>query len=168
MDRAELSAAIIDELGQLFVNTLKENAAALLESDLDGIERRLQDVSRTVFGRVVEHTIAAIAASQSKEQPHCSACHQLMRLVDDERSRSLQGLVGDYNIVRPYFVCDHCHQGIAPLDVRVGIGAGVLSPGLDRVACRLGIDDSFGDAADACRLRRPAHRVGQRSHQAGR
>ena len=149
MDRAELSAAIIDELGQLFVDTLKANTAALLESDLDGIERRLQDVSRTVFGRVVEHTIAAIAASQLVEQPHCSACHQPMRLVDKKRSRSLQGLVGDYNIDRPYFVCDHCHQGIAPLDVRVGIGAGMLSPGLERVACRLGIEDSFGDAADA-------------------
>src|SRR3990172_1186652 len=143
MDRTELSAAIIDELGQLFVNTLKENAAALLESDLDGIERRLQDVSRTVFGRVVEHTIAAIAASQSKEQPHCSACHQLMRLVDNRRSRSLQVLVGDYNIVRPYFLCDHCHQGCAPLDDRLGLGAGTLSSGLTRLACRLGVDASF-------------------------
>jgi hypothetical protein len=54
MDRAELSAAIIAELGELFVDTLQRNAQELIGSDFDGLEQRLQEVSRTVFGRVVE------------------------------------------------------------------------------------------------------------------
>ena len=149
MDRAELSVAIIEELGQLFVDTLKRNAGKLVESDLDGIEQRLQEMARTVFGPVVEQTVAAIAVTYTSERPDCQECHQRMRLVDYQRPRSLQGLVGDYRIARPYYVCDVCSEGKAPLDERIGLGAGALSPGLERVACRLGIDDSFGEAADA-------------------
>lgn len=149
MDRPRLSAAIIDELAQLFADTLRQNAADLVQSDLDGIERRLQDIARAVFGRVVEETVRAIVAPYHDERPNCPHCHRPLRMVDYERPRHLQGLVGDYRIARPYFVCDHCHQGLAPVDERLGIGAGALSPGLQRVGSRLGIDDSFEDAVDA-------------------
>lgn len=149
MDRAILSDAIIDDLGQLFVRVLKQHAATLAASDFDGIEQWLQEVGRQVFGPVVERTVAAIAAGGGKEHPPCPACHQFMRLVDEERPRNLQGLVGDYTISRAYFYCDGCHRGLAPLDERLGLGAGVLSPGLERVACWFGINDSFQEGADA-------------------
>lgn len=149
LDRTELSAAIIDELGQLFVDTLRHNAATLIASDFDGLEQRLQVMTRTVLGRVVEQTVAAIAMAHASGRPDCQKCHQPMRLIDPERLRRLQGLVGDYAIPRAYYLCDHCHQGCAPLDEHLGLGVGALSPGLQRVACRLGIDDSFGDAVDA-------------------
>lgn len=149
MDSQNLSATIIAELAQLFTETLERNTVQLLASDLDGIEQRIQEMSRMVFGPVVERTIVAIAATLASETPQCPQCRRAMRPVDNARPRNLQGLVGNYRIVRPYFVCDHCHQGCAPLDERLGLGAGTLSPGLARVACRLGIDDSFKDAVDA-------------------
>jgi hypothetical protein len=58
-------------------------------------------------------------------------------------------LVGDYQLVRAYYYCDRCSEGCIPLDERLGIGAGGFSPGLARVACRLGIEKSFAEAADA-------------------
>lgn len=149
LDRAELSAAIIDELARLFVNTLKENAAELLQGDLDAIEQRVQIMIRGVLGRVVEEAVIASARAHPIEWPNCSRCSRRMRLVDLKRPRELQGLVGDYYISRQYFVCDKCHEGCAPLDERLGIGAGALSPGLERVVCRLGLDASFCDAVDA-------------------
>lgn len=148
MDRAELSAAIIDELGQLYVETLRRNAAGLVEGDLDGLEQRLQEMGRIVFGPVVEQTVAAISRAHSDERPRCPQCQGPMRVVDYQRKRILQGLVGNYSIKRAYFSCDRCQRGLAPLDERLGIGAGALSPGLERVACRLGIEDSFEEAAD--------------------
>jgi hypothetical protein len=149
MDSQNLSATIIAELAQLFTETLERNAVELLASDLDGIEQRIQVMSRMVFGPVVERTIVAIAATLASETPQCPKCRQTMRPVDHARPRNLQGLVGDYRIVRSYFVCDHCHEGYAPLDERLGIGTGTLSPGLARAVCRLGIDDAFEDAVDA-------------------
>ena len=145
MDRETLSATIIRELGDVFVAALTQAGPELLAMDLDGIEQRLQDLARRVLGEVVEAVVREIATREDAPAPRCATCHQPMRLVD----RQLQGLVGDYTLRRPYFVCDRCHQGRAPLDERLGIGSGALSPGLGRVACRLGIEDSFGEAADA-------------------
>jgi len=149
MDRANLSATIIRELGELFVTALTQAGPELLAADLDGIEQRLQDLTRRVLGEVVEAVVRAIAAREAVPAPRCATCHQPMRLVDRHRARQVQGLVGDYRVDRPYYVCDAGHQGVAPLDARLGLGPGALSPGLARVACRLGIEDSFGETADA-------------------
>ncbi len=149
MVKVELSAAIIAELGQLFTEALRGNAAKLLTRDLDGIEQSLQEIARQVFGPVVEQIVAAIAQSYPHESPTCPKCHQPMRPIDYHRARQLVGLVGDYTLARAYFFCDACKVGRVPLDEHLGIGAGTLSPGLARVACRLGIDDSFEQATDA-------------------
>ena len=149
MDRPNLSATIIRELGEVFVTALSKAGPDLLASDLDGIEQRLQDVSRQVLGDVVEAVVGTIAMRTADEGAVCPLCRGAMRRVDQQRVRQLQGLVGDYDLRRAYFVCVRCHHGGAPLDERLGIGSGALSPGLARVACRLGIDGSFGEAADA-------------------
>lgn len=148
MDSENLSATIIDELGEMFTKALTEAGPTLFSQDLDGIEQTLQDLSRRVLGRVVEAVVTSVAARCSVQAPLCATCHQPMRLVA-LRERHLQGLVGDYTLRRPYFACSRCHTGQAPVDEQLGLGGGALSPGLARVACRLGIADSFGEAADA-------------------
>jgi hypothetical protein len=148
MDRPNLSASIIREVGASLMVGLNRIGPELLDSDLDGIEQRLQDLGRQVLGQVVEGVVRTLAA-EPVVAPLCPACRQPMRLVDRARPRDLQGLVGDYTLTRPYFGCATCHHGRAPLDDRLGLAAGALSPGLARVACRLGIEDSFGEAADA-------------------
>jgi hypothetical protein len=149
MDRGELSGAMIRHLGEVFMRALTRMAPTLARRDFDGIEQGLQDVGRQVMGEVVEAVVQAIVATEATEPPRCGTCEQPMRVVERERPRTLQGLVGDYRLVRPYFACDRCHHGMAPVDERLGIGAGALSPGLSRAACRLGIDDSFGETPGA-------------------
>ena len=151
MDSAGLPEAIIAELGEIFVSELRRAGPALTAGDLDGIEQRLQDLSRRVLGRVVEQTIVAIAAAEPSARPVCAGCRRTMRPVAAARRRELQGLVGDYTLSRAYFCCDGCHAGAAPLDERLGLGRGMLSPGLGRVACRAGIEDAFEPAAGLLR-----------------
>lgn len=148
MDRAELSEAIVRELGELFVSELRQAGPELVAAELDGIEQHLQALSRRVLGRVVEAVVTTIAAGQPVARPPCGRCQQPMRAVDPARPRALQGLVGDYRVRRAYFGCDPCGHGVAPLDARLGLGPGALSPGLARVACRVGIEEGFGSAAD--------------------
>lgn len=121
----------------------------MLASDLDGNEQLLQDITRAVFGPAVQQTIRTIAATLPSDPPHCLQCERQMRPGDYARPRTLQGLAGDYRIVRPYFLCDRCHHGCASLDEHLGIAAGMVSPDLARVVCRLGIADSSGDAVNA-------------------
>lgn len=51
LDRAELSEAIVRELGELFVSEPRQAGPRLVAADLDGIEQRLQELSRRVLGR---------------------------------------------------------------------------------------------------------------------
>ena len=148
MDRAELSGAIIAELGAVFTEALTAAGPALLTGDLDGLERQVQALGRQVLGRVVEQVVAARAAATSAMPPACGQCGGPTRCVGRGRPRQVQGLVGDYTLHRPYYVCAACHTGHAPLDAQLGLDGGMLSPGLSRVACRLGLEGSFGPAAD--------------------
>ncbi len=151
MDRVDLPEDSIHEVGMLFEAALRAAAAELSVADLDGIERRLQAVGRAVLGEVVERVLTLRAAREGTERLPCPHCGGAMRRVDQARTRDIQGVVGDYTIRRAYDLCDACRRGQAPLDGRIGLGPGTLSPLLRRAVCRLGIEASFEEAMDALR-----------------
>jgi len=146
MDRTDLSAAIIQEMGAVFMAALAEALPTVLTSDLAGMEQRLRQVGRVVFGAVVERV--ATVREATEERGACPACGGCLQSVDQARRRTLQGLVGDYTLYRSYYQCGACTQGHAPLDARLGLGTGSLSPGLLRVVCREGIEGGFVDTGD--------------------
>ena len=150
MDRSNLSEGIIQELGSIFMNCLRKAGPSLAGSaDLEALERQAQVIGRDVLGRVVEASIRSIAATTSVDRPNCPRCGKATRLVDSQRDRNLQGLVGDYGFSRAYYFCDDCNLGLAPLDDRLGLGPGTLSPALGRVVCWAGIQGSFEEGAAA-------------------
>ena len=151
MDRIDLSEDSIHEVGMLFEAALQAAAAEMSTDYLLGLERRLQAVGRAVLGQVVERVLARRAAREGVERLPCPHCGGPMRRVDLARARHIQGVVGDYTIRRAYDLCDACRRGQAPLDVRIGLGPGTLSPTLLRAVCRLGIETSFEEAMDAAR-----------------
>jgi hypothetical protein len=148
VDRTALSEAIIQELGDLFRAELRAAGPEVLTADLDGIEARLQAVSRRVCGATLERVLAVRAVPQG-ERPPCPACGGLLRLVDQARARQLQGLTGDATLIRPTYVCTRadCGLGHAPVDAELGLGTETLMPRLARVVCRAGITGAFDEAA---------------------
>jgi hypothetical protein len=148
MDRGELSEAIIQELGEVLKAEMRAAGPELLTADLDGMEQRLQQVSRRICGVALERVLAVRAVPQG-ERPPCPLCGGLLRLVEQARQRHLQGLTGDATLRRPTYVCTHtsCGQGYAPLDAELRLGTETLMPRLARVACRAGITGAFDDAA---------------------
>jgi len=148
MDRQELSGVIIAEVVAVFTEALTAAAPTLLTADLDGVERCLQAVSRRVMGRVVEQVVAARVAAADPAPPACARCGRAMRCAGRARPRRLQGLVGDYTLRRPYYVCAACRTGAAPLDAQLGLDGSAVSPGLGRVLARAGLDGPFAAAAD--------------------
>src|SRR5918912_2638757 len=98
MDRADLSAAIIQEMGAVFMAALTEALPRVLTSDLAAMEQQLRAVSRRVFGSVVERVTAVQAAGG--ERGVCPGGGGGLHSVEPARSRHLQGLVGGYTLRR--------------------------------------------------------------------
>src|SRR2546421_273225 len=148
MDRSELSETIVHELGALFEAEVRAAGPVLVAADLDGMEQRVQQLSRRVCGALIERVLA-VRAEAPAPRPPCPACGGLLRLVEQARGRHLQGLTGDVTLRRPTYVCTRtaCGQGYAPLDEQLGLGAPTLTPRLARVACRAGITTAFEEAA---------------------
>jgi Uncharacterised protein family (UPF0236) len=148
MDRGELSETIVHEVSALFAAEVRAAGPALLAADLDGMEQRVQQLSRRVCGALLERVLA-VRAQAPAARPPCPACGGLLRLVEQARGRHVQGLTGDVTLRRPTYVCTRpeCGQGYAPLDAQLGLGAATLTPRLARVACRAGITAAFEDAA---------------------
>jgi len=119
MDREDLSAAIIQEMGAVFMAALAEAWPSVLEADLAGMEQQLRQVGRAVFGPVVERAAAAQAAGLDRGA--CPACGGRLQSVDQARPRHLQGLVGDYTLHRAYYQCAGC--GLSVRGVRAGARA---------------------------------------------
>jgi len=146
MDREDLSAAIIHEMGAVFMTELTAVWPHLLHDDLAEIERRGQQVSRVVLGHLVER----VAAVREADRPEaCPACGGRLWRERPARARHLQGLVGDYRVARATYRCAACGQGHVPLDAQWGLGPGVLSPGLARVVCRDSLVQPFEQAVES-------------------
>jgi hypothetical protein len=148
VDRENLSAAIIAEMGAVFTAALAEALPTVRGMDLGDMERHLRQMLRPVMGQVVERVVALDAATGAQERRACPACGGRMRRIDVARPRAVQGLVGDYVLRRAYDHCLACGRGHVPLDERLGLGPGVLSPGLARVVCRAGLEGAFEEAVD--------------------
>ncbi|MDQ6746859.1 MAG: ISKra4 family transposase [Candidatus Dormibacteraeota bacterium] len=152
MDRVDLSETIIQDVSAIVAEELRAAGPELLTADLDGMEARLQQMSRRVCGATLERVLAVRAVPRG-ERPPCPTCGGVLRLVDGARGRDLQGLTGDATLVRPTYVCTRadCGRGHAPLDAELGLGAETLMPRLARVVCRAGITGAFDEAATQLR-----------------
>jgi hypothetical protein len=70
VDRVELFEAIIQELSTILAEELRAAGPELLRADLDGIEARLQAVSRRVCGATLERVLSVRAVPRG-ECPPC-------------------------------------------------------------------------------------------------
>ena len=52
-------------------------------------------------------------------------------------------MLGQARILRPYYLCSHCHQGQFPADVELDIENTELSPGVRRMLALVGQDAPF-------------------------
>jgi|SRR5947209_1016452 len=94
MDRRELSEAIIHDLSALFEAQVRAAGPAVLAADLDGMEQRVQQLSRRGWGALLERVVA-VRAPAPAARPPCPACGGLLRLGERARERHVPGLTGD-------------------------------------------------------------------------
>lgn len=59
------------------------------------------------------------------------------------RSKPVVSAVGTVNVLRPYYLCSHCHTGQFPMDVELDIVDTELSPAVRRMQALVGYQAPF-------------------------
>ncbi len=59
------------------------------------------------------------------------------------QAKTILTAVGSAQLLRPYFLCAHCHQGQFPADVELDVENTELSPGVRRMLAVVGNDAPF-------------------------
>jgi hypothetical protein len=68
------------------------------------------------------------------------------------RSKTILTVLGAVEVVRPYFLCPHCHHGQFPADVDLDLENTELSPGVRRMLAVVGNDAPFDHGREQMKL----------------
>jgi hypothetical protein len=68
------------------------------------------------------------------------------------RSKPFLSVLGPVRVLRPYYLCPHCHTGQFPADVELDIENAEFSPGVRRMQALVGQDDPFDHGREKMKL----------------
>jgi hypothetical protein len=95
--------------------------------------------------RMAMHQVGTAALNQllrcyppSREQREVTCSCGQTATYREMRSRRLLTMLGPVELVRPYYLCSHCHQGQFPFDVELDVEHQDLSPGVRRMLALVG------------------------------
>lgn len=125
-----------------------------VEAQLPECDPTLAQVSETIWAlrqpltagvvqTMVEHTHQQERCRGSLK---CAMCGRLLK-ARPAVPRTVQTMIGDIELERPYFYCRHCHRGRYPLDEVLGLHGGRLQLDVQQAAVELAIELPFDTAS---------------------
>lgn len=88
-------------------------------------------------------------AADQREIP--CGCGQKAR-YHELRTRSVLTVLGEAELMRPYYLCPHCHHGQFPVDAELNVENKELSPGVRRMLAVVGADAPFDHGRQQMKL----------------
>ena len=125
-----------------------------VEGQLPPSEPTLAQVSETIWAlrqpltggvaqTIIEHTHQE---EQRRTSLQCATCAHLLR-ARPMVSRTVETLIGEIEVQRPYFYCPHCHRGRYPLDEVLDLRAGRIQLDVQQAAADLATELPYDTAA---------------------
>jgi len=115
----------------------RKNAKLDLEAVEMALRLAMHQVSAVALGRLLQ----CDPPGPDQRQRACS-CGQTAT-YQELRSRRILTVVGEVELLRPYYLCLHCHHGQFPLDVELDVEHLDLSPGVRRMLSLVGSEAPF-------------------------
>lgn len=131
---------IVTLLSQLVVEAMRESEAEDIGELEEGMRQLLQEIGRETLGQVLEH--------QDVREPSIRCVCQHKARYRCRREGTVISVFGRVRYKRSYYICEHCRRGEKPLDSRLGVKPGEMSPGLKPLLALLGIQTSFDEASE--------------------
>ena len=109
--------------------------------DLEAVEMALRSAMHQVSAVALGQLLQCDPPGPEQRQRACS-CGQTAT-YQELRSRRILTVVGEVELLRPYYLCPHCHHGQFPLDVELDVENVDLSPGVRRMLAAVGHEGPF-------------------------
>ena len=141
--------ALRQQLHEQFDQWLDEVEAQLPESTptlaqvSETIWALRQQLTGGVAQTIIEHTHQE---EQRRKSLQCATCTHLLR-ARPVVSRTVETLIGEIEVQRPYFYCPHCHRGRYPLDEVLELRAGRIQRDVQQAVADLATELPYDTAA---------------------
>jgi hypothetical protein len=109
--------------------------------DLEAIEMAVRSAMHQAGAAALTELLQFPTPAADKRRLPCSCGHQAH--YRELRSKPVLTAVGTVEVVRPYYLCPHCHTGQFPADVELDIEDTEFSPGVRRMQAMVGQEAPF-------------------------
>jgi hypothetical protein len=104
--------------------------------DLEAVEMAVRSAMQQAGATALTQLLQFDPPGPNERQWPCSCGHTAKYF--GLRSKPVLTVVGEAQSLRPYYLCEHCHQGQFPMDVDLDIENTELSPGVRRMLAWVG------------------------------
>jgi hypothetical protein len=109
--------------------------------DLEALEMAMRSAMHQAGAGALSRLLQGEPPGPDQRERACS-CGRTAR-YRELRSRRLLTAVGEVELLRPYFLCSHCHNGQFPCDAELDVEGQDLSPGVRRMLAVVGSQAPF-------------------------
>ena len=127
----------VDRLLQMIFQNRRKNRPL----DLEAMEMAWRSALHQAAAGVLSQLLQCDPPGPQQRQQPCS-CGRTAPYIE-LRSRRILTVVGEVELLRPYYLCSHCHQGQFPWDIQLDIANQNLSPGVRRMLAVVGAEAPF-------------------------
>jgi hypothetical protein len=118
--------------------------------DLEAVEMAVRSAMHHAGATALTELLQFPAPAADQRVMACACGHQAH--YRELRSKPVLTAVGQVEILRPYYLCSHCHTGQFPADVELDIEGTELSPGVRRMQAVVGQEAPFDHGRQQMKL----------------
>jgi len=118
--------------------------------DFEAVEMAIRSAMHQAGASVLTQLLAFDPPGPEQRQLPCACGYRAKYL--GLRSKPVLTAVGEAQCLRPYYWCEHCHQGQFPVDVDLDIEDTELSPGVRRMMAAIGHEAAFDQGREQLKL----------------
>ncbi|MBI4376754.1 MAG: hypothetical protein HY549_09935 [Elusimicrobia bacterium] len=129
-----LEEKLLQELRQLYAYSV-EQAAKVPEQGLKALENGMREKMASLGGPIMQVGLErGLGRGYQGSRMRCFGCGGWRRYVED-RDKIVTTWFKEIRVGRAYYHCEHCQDGIAPLDSMLGISGSSVSPAVREAIC---------------------------------
>jgi hypothetical protein len=118
--------------------------------DLEALEMAVRSALHLAGAAALTKLLQFPVPSADQHHIACACGHQAS--YRELRSKPVLTVVGESEVLRPYYLCPHCHTGQFPADVELGIENTEFSPGVRRMQAVVGQEAPFDHGRQQMKL----------------